>query len=124
MLPAANDSRSGHVNDLSIQLDDGTSVPLREIIAEGRRQQAREIRRLAIAAAHWIARTARTWVSLLPAHKSQRKIPVAVSMARRLATGAAMTSFRTDAVLGHIASASVEGAAEKVRKGNGQPLAA
>jgi hypothetical protein len=105
MQPAANDSRSGHVHGLSIRLDDGTWVPLDAVIAEGRLQRAREIRRLASAAAQWIARTARTFVSLVPAHESRRKIPRAVPMAERLA-------------------ASAEGAAKKMRKGDGQPLAA
>ncbi len=121
MLPAASDSRSGHVDGLSIEMKDGTSVPLRETVAEGRRQQAREIRRLAAAAARWIART---FVSMVPAHESKRKIPVAMPMARRLAIGTAAASFRTDAVIGHIAGAYVEGAARNRRKGDGRPLAA
>ena len=124
MLPAANDSRSGHVDGLSIEMKDGTSVPLRETVAEGRRQQAREIRRLAVAAARRIARTARIFVSMVPAHESKRKIPVAMSMARRLAIGTAAASFRTDAVIGHIAGAYVEGAASNRRTGNGRHLAA
>ena len=124
MLTAANDSSSGHVHGLSIRLDDGTTVPLDAVIAEGRRQRAREIRRLASAAAHWIARTARTFVSLVPAHESRRKIPRAVPMAERLAAGAEVATFRTDAVLGHAAGASAEGAAGKVQKGGNQPLAA
>ena len=94
------------------------------MIAEGRRQRAREIRRLASAAAHWIARTARTFLSLVPTHESRRKIPGAVTMAERLAASAEVATFRTDAVLGHAAGASVEGATEKMRKGYDQPLAA
>jgi len=105
MQPAANHSRSGHVHGLSIRLDDGTWVPLDAVIAEGRLQRAREIRRWASAAAHWIARTARTFVSLVPAHESRRKIPSAVPMAERLA-------------------ARVEGAAERMRKNDDRPLAA
>lgn len=101
MQPAASDSRSGHVHGLSIRLDDGTWVRLDAVIAEGRLQRAREIRRLASAAAQWIARTARTFVSLVPAHESRRKIP----MAERLA-------------------ARAEGAAERMRKGDDRPLAA
>jgi len=124
MQPAANDSRSGHVHGLSIQLDDGTIVPLDAVIAEGRRLRAREIRRLAIAAARWIAQTARTFVSLVPAHESRRKIPRAAPMAARLAAGAEMATFRSDAVLGHAAGASAEGATGKMRKGDHQPLAA
>ena len=124
MQPAANDSRSGHVRGLSIRLDDGTWVPLDTVIAEGRRQRAREIRRLASAAAHWIARTARTFVSLVPARESRRKISSAVPMAERLAARAEVATFRTDAVLGHAAGASAEGAAEMIGKGDDQPLAA
>jgi hypothetical protein len=101
MQPAASDSRSGHVHGLSIRLDDGTWVRLDAVIAEGRLQRAREIRRLASAAAQWIARTARTFMSMVPAHESRHKIP----MAERLA-------------------ARAEGAAERMRKGDDRPLAA
>lgn len=105
MQPAANDSRSGHVHGLSIRLDDGTWMPLDAVIAEGRRQRAREIRRLASVAAHWIARTARSFASLVPAHESRHKIPRAIPMAERL-------------------TARAEGAAERMRKGDDRPLAA
>ena len=124
MQPAANNSRSSNVHGLSIRLDDGTWVPLDAVIAEGRRQRAREIRRLASAAAHWIARTARTFLSLVPTHESRRKIPRAVPMAKGFGARAEVATFRTDTVLGHAAGASVEGATEKMRKGNDQPLAA
>jgi hypothetical protein len=84
MQPPANNSRCGHVHGLSIQLGDGTWVPLEVVIAEGRRQQAREIRRLARVAARWIAQfarsTVRTFVSLVPAHDTKRKIPGAIQM--------------------------------------------
>jgi 16S rRNA U516 pseudouridylate synthase RsuA-like enzyme len=79
MQPAAKDSRSGHLHGLSIRLADGTLVSLEAVLAEGRRQRAREIRRLVAAAAHRIARiartTARTFASLAPAHQSRHKIP-------------------------------------------------
>jgi hypothetical protein len=54
-------------------------VSLEAVLAEGRRQQAREIRRLVAIAAHGIARIARTtastFASLAPAHQSRHKIP-------------------------------------------------
>jgi hypothetical protein len=124
MQPAADDSGGGHVHGLSIRLEDGTWIPLDAVIAEGRRQRAREIRRVAGLAARWIGRTVRTFVSLVPAHGSRRKIPKAAPMAERLAARAEVATFRTDAVLGHAAGASAEGAAKKMRKGDGQPLAA
>lgn len=124
MQPAATDSRSGHVHGLSIRLDDGTWVPLDAVIAEGRRQRARELRRMVSAAGHWIARTARTLGSLVPAHESRRKIPRAIPLAERLAARAEPATLRTDALLGHAAGASAEGGAERMRNGNNQPLAA
>jgi hypothetical protein len=45
-------------------------------------------------------------------------------MAEGLVAGAEVATLRTDTVLGHAAGAAAEGGAEKMRKGNDQPLAA